>query len=266
MTSIAKTNVDWSAYSRLEARMALRNYHFYGLVALMVIGLLSSLLLPLMPQTVYDLLTKGFQLKNWTEVIVFNDYITIFALVFWLGIFDLFRVTIVPTEERYLDIYLSKPLPRARYLMSRLLPTFGLLVGLLAFCLLFYIAKIALINGTAAFDIPGFVVGILFTSALTIFLLAVANYIFLFLKEIYHAILVSFGLWLIPVLPTMLLMYRPDLLQTKPQLKLFLYPANLLWFSQHAFTILAVGLPLLLLGTAGLLYLAVRRMENADLL
>lgn len=260
------TTLDRSAYTKMEARMSFRAYHMYGLILLLLIGLASSLLLPMMPQTVYDLLTKGFQMKNWTQVIVFNDFISVFAIAFWIGIFDLFRIYILPTEERYLDIFLSKPLPRSQYLLARLLPTFGYLLGILLLCSLFYATKIALINGTTHFNALGFFLGMLVTAALTLFLLAVANYIFLFFKEMYHAIIVAFGIWLVPILPTAIMVYRPDQLVAKPQLKWFLYPANLLWFEQNALLITVITVPLFLLGAAGMVWLAVRRMETTDLL
>ena len=53
---------------------------------------------------------------------VANDLAGLFFFVYWIGVFDVLAVYVVPLEQRQLDLFLSKPLTRRQYLLARLAP------------------------------------------------------------------------------------------------------------------------------------------------
>jgi hypothetical protein len=184
-------------------------------------------------------------MENWTEVILFNDLVTLFSALFWVGVIDLLRVYVLPKEEGYLELLLSKPLGRTEYLLAKVLPTFGVVAGLGVVLLLFLPLKIALINGTDDLQLISVVSAGIVIITLALTLLALLNLVFLFARETYYAVLLAFAVYALTIMPIALFMYRPDLFQDRSALRnLLVFPSNLLWVSD--------GLP----GIAPLLVLA----------
>jgi ABC-type transport system involved in multi-copper enzyme maturation permease subunit len=222
-----------SDYAKQEARAAFRLHHLVVLAVGLIGSVVTSFLLPSMPESIYRFFKKVFVMDNWTEVILFNDLVTLFSALFWVGVIDLLRVYVLPKEEGYLELLLSKPLGRTEYLRAKVLPAFGVVAGLGVVLLLFMPLKIALINGTANLHLVSVVCAGIVTITLVLTLLALLNLVFLFARETYYAVLLAFAVYALVILPIALFMYRPDVYQGRSVLRnLVVFPGNLLWMSE----------------------------------
>ncbi|AUX21256.1 uncharacterized protein SOCEGT47_017360 [Sorangium cellulosum] len=254
-----------SHHARLELRSAFSLRHGVLLLALFGGVVLDSYLLPAMPAAVYRFFERLCRMRSWTEIVLFNDYMAVFAGLFWVGVVDSLRVHVVPVEEGYLDLLLSKPLARSRYLLARVLPIFAVIALMGVGLSLFLPLKIALINGPRDLDVPGTIGAALAIVALVLACVAVLNLVFLFAKETYHAVLLSFVLFAAVVLPGAMFMYRPDLFAGREALRdVVVFPANLVWHA-GAMPALAPALSLAALAlSAAMILLGARRLERAD--
>jgi ABC-type transport system involved in multi-copper enzyme maturation permease subunit len=220
-------------YAKQEVRAAIRLHHFVVLAVGLIGPVVTSFLLPSMPESIYRFFKKVFVLSNWTEVILMNDLLGLFSALFWVGVIDLLRVYVLPQEEGYIELLFSKPLGRAEYLFAKVLPAFGVVAGLGVIMSLFLPLKIALINGASDLHLIGVVCACVVTVSLALTLLALLNLVFLFARETYYAVLLAFFIYALVVLPIALFMYRPDVFQDRPVLRnLVVFPGNLLWLNE----------------------------------
>jgi hypothetical protein len=219
-----------------------------------------------MPEAIFRFFKKVFAMDNWTEIILTNDFMGVFFILYWIGVIDLLRVYVLPKEEGYLELILSKPLSRMQYLYANVLSGFGVIAGMGIVLSLFLPLKIALINGTADLHLAGVVSAGILTTALVLSLLTLLNLVFLFAKETYYAVLLAFVVFTLLVLPGGIFMYRPDIFQNHAALRgLVIFPGNLLWFSES----LPKIMPIILIAAvaAGVLLLAEssRRLRRLDI-
>jgi ABC-type transport system involved in multi-copper enzyme maturation permease subunit len=222
-----------SDYWKREAGDAFRPHHLAVLAGCMAVTAATSLLMPGMPDAVYRFFIRVFAMNNWTEIILINDYMGVFFALFWVGVIDLIRVYVQPKEEGYLGILLSKPLDRTQYLFAKVLSSFGVIAGMGAALSLFLPLKIALINGTADLHPGGIVCAGVVTTAAVLALLALLNLVFLFAQETYYAVLLSFLVFALVVLPAGVFTYRPDVFQGRAMLRVItVFPVNLIWLSE----------------------------------
>jgi hypothetical protein len=220
-------------YAKQEARAAFRLHHLVILAVGLIGQVVTSFLLPSMPESMYLFFKKVFVLSNWTEIILMNDFLGLFSALFWVGVIDLLRIYVLPKEEGYLELLLSKPLGRTEYLFAKVLPAFGVVGGLGVILLLFLPLKIALINGAADLHLVGVVCAGVVTITLALTLLALLNLVFLFASETYYAVLLAFAVFALVVLPVGIFFYRPDVFQDWPVLRnLVVFPVNLLWINE----------------------------------
>lgn len=220
----------WSVLLRAEAGQLWQRRHTVALLVALALGPLDALVLPRFPASIERFFSAIFQLEGWTEVILVNDYLAIYAVLFWLGLFDALRALVVPTEEGYLELWLSKPLSRRRYLVAKLLPVF-VTIGLVG-------AAAGAVHGLSAaavgpFDVTAFAAGVAATIALAAALLAVVSLLTLWLRESYHVIVIGFVLWAVSLLPGSIAMYRPDVLTSRLR-GVIAFPMNLVWAEDSA--------------------------------
>ncbi|MEV4896556.1 hypothetical protein AB0K48_45070 [Nonomuraea sp. NPDC055795] len=252
---------NYATYTRLEARAALRRYHLWACVILTAIGIGDGLL-PGIP-TIQQFFEVVFGARNGVHTVLINDYTGLLTVVYWVGVFDLLRVYITPAEERQLGLYLTKPISRTRYFVSKLTPTMLTLtlvhlVGTLAAA-----AGVLIFLGPADFKPGAFVATSLMVFALSVVMLAIANLAFLYVRDTYNAILAAAAIFIVTALPGGMYIYRPDLYP--PAVKdLVVFPANLLWHEDDAVTIAALGVPLMLAVAAALTALAAWRLHRTD--
>src|SRR3989337_2406400 len=112
----------FAALLGLELRRAFGRRHAVGLTLIASMGVLLAFWLPGFPESVYLFFQRIFQLPDWPEIVVANDLAGLVFFIYWIGVFDVLAIYVVPLEERYLDLYLSKPLTRRQYMLARLIP------------------------------------------------------------------------------------------------------------------------------------------------
>ncbi len=241
-----------------ELGLAVRRPHVVALAVLVALGPLNALLLPRFPPSIERFFAQVFQLDGWVEIVLVNDHLAIYAVLYWLGLFDVLRAVVVPTEEGYLDILLSKPLTRSRYLVAKLTPAFVVLLLLGVTAGLAHGASARLVG---PFDVARFAAGVATTIALTLMLLALTAMVTLFVRESYHAVVVGFGIWLSSMLGGSVFMYRPDVLAPHPAVRAIVaYPMNLVWASSGEVTttwliaLMGIALTAATVGLAGVLF------------
>jgi hypothetical protein len=115
---------------RQELRQAFRARHATALIAIFLMGVMLAFWLPRFPESVHRFFQRVFQLDGWPEIVAANDLAGLFFFTHWVGVFEILRIYIVPLEERYLDLFLSKPLRRHAYMLARTVPVMLLVIGL----------------------------------------------------------------------------------------------------------------------------------------
>jgi hypothetical protein len=183
--------------------------------------------------------------------------------VYWLGVFDLLTIYVVPFEERYLDILLSKPLTRRAYLTAKLLPV--LLVTTVIGVVTATVHWIALPAAGLAYDPSGYAGAAAVITGWTICLVALVNVLILRARDTFSALLIAFVPSIVSMFPGMIYMYRPDVFADMPTLRdAVVFPMNLVWYPEVA---IRWGLPLavlMLLLAATFTALAGSLMERQD--
>ncbi|MGW5682959.1 hypothetical protein [Nonomuraea sp. NPDC003754] len=251
----------YDAYTRLEAQSALRRHHLWAAVILVVIGVADGIL-PGIP-SIQHFFEAVFGARNGVHTILINDYTGMLGVVYWVGVFDLLRVYVTPAEERLLALYLTKPISRTRYFLSKLVPTVLTLTVVAVVGTLAFAAGVLVFLGPADFMVGAFAATSLMVFALAVVMLAITNLAFLFVRDTYNAILVAAAIFIVTVLPGGMYIYRPDL-YTPATRNVLVFPANLLWHEDDAVTIAAIGVPLLLVLAAALTALAGWRLRRTD--
>lgn len=255
---------DLQTYRWMEARAALRTQHLLALPLGLLLGVLSSFLMPAMPPMVLKVFGTMFQAKTWTDSILLNDYLAFFVILYWLGIFDLLRIYIVPAEERYLDVLLSKPLTRTQYLMARVWPTFAVLLALGVLLVVGYWVKIALINGLSELNTLAYFSASAIVVSFTLFVLSIVMFAFMFFDETYNALVVACAACILPLLPASMYMYRPDVFTSAVLKYTVVFPANLLWSPSSNLLWACVLAPAFLGGAYLFILLTGKRLESMD--
>lgn len=252
----------YTAYTRLEARSAVRTHHLWASVTLVVMGIACGIL-PRVP-AIQQFFEVVFGARNGVHTILINDYTGLLGVAYWVGVFDLLRVYITPAEERQLALYLSKPISRGRYFLSKLLPTTLTLSVVYLIGMAGSAAGVLILGEPADFKADAFLANSLTIFGLTLLMLAVANLAFLFVRDTYNALLAASGIFVATVLPGGMYIYRPDL-YTEPLLrKLLVFPANLLWHEDRAVTVAAVAVPLFLTIAAAITGVAAWWLRRTD--
>jgi hypothetical protein len=211
-----------------EARTTLGLRHLMALVVVTGMGPLLAIWLPMFPESVLRFFQRAFALPGWSEIVFANAVTGLFFFIYWLGVFDALAVYVLPYEERTLDLLLSKPVSRRRYMLMRLAPVVAIMVvigtvaGLVCWLAMrtvsLHYAPAAFFGATAA------------TIAWTVLLVAIVNLLVLNVRDSFSAAVFAFVPMFLAILPSMIFMYRPDLLEPVPALKDGLvFPMNLVW-------------------------------------
>jgi hypothetical protein len=221
------------ALLRFELHQAFRRRHAVALASMVAMGFVLAFWLPMFPASVLRFFQRVFQLETWAQIVVANDLTGLFFLIYWIAVFDVLTIYVLPLEERRLDVYLSKPLSRRAYMMARLLPVLLTSMGLYAASAAVYwltlgMARLAYPLGAFA-GAAGAVLG------WTLFLVAIVNLVGLWARESYTVLLVAFVTMAISILPGMFYMYRPDVFMETPKIRdVIVFPTNLIWYPDIA--------------------------------
>ena len=248
---------------RLELRRAFGRRHAVGLTLIALMDVVLAFWLPTFPESVYLFFQRIFQLNGWPEIVVANDLAGLVFFIYWIGVFDVLAIYVVPLEERYLDLYLSKPLTRRQYMLARLIPIMLTLTAMYVISALVHWFALA----AAGLNYP--VLPYLGASAVvlawTLCLVGIVNLAILAARETYSAALIAFIPIAVSILPGTIYMYRPDVFEGAPLLRaIFVFPMTLLW---HPDLSARWGIPLgalLVCIAIALVAAAGRRMETSD--
>lgn len=247
-------------YVREELRRALGRRHLVLLGLGVAIAVIDAVVTPRLPDFALEFLRASLRLESMAELILVNDYLGQYFLVAVAGAFELLRVYVGPVEARELDLYLAKPIGRARFLAARSAPALAsvLLLG----------AGLTVANaltlwpwlGGAAL-VPVLSAGLVIT-AVSVALLAALNLVFLRLREVEHAVLLAFAAIVAPLLPTSVLIYRPDVFEGPELSPALAFPASLLWGGGVTPGTAALALAAALAASVAFVALAARRLDR----
>jgi hypothetical protein len=191
-------------------------------------GMLLAFCLPTFPENVQLFYQRIFQLPNWPAIVFANDLAGTMFFVYWIGVFDVLTIYIVPLEEGYLDLYLSKPLTRRQYMFARVIPIMLILTVLGAISVLVH--GLALVAAGLHYPWLPYLGASAVVVAWTVCLVGIVNLAILSARETYTAALIAFLPIAIAILPSSIYMYRPDLFEGAPLFRaIFVFPTNLLW-------------------------------------
>ncbi|PKL74690.1 MAG: hypothetical protein CVV27_19195 [Candidatus Melainabacteria bacterium HGW-Melainabacteria-1] len=251
---------------RLELARQPKRWQLVLLSCNLFVAVFVSWLTPKLSPSVLGFLGQIFKMDNLTEMVLLNDYLGFYMIVFWLIFFEVLAILVIPAEEGYLSIWLSKPLSRRRYLLTRLVPVLGVAVLLDLILILGSAVAVLTINGDSDFGWARFLAASSISLTLGVLMAMLTQGLLLWLRDTYNAMIVAFACWLLPILPSSLYMYRPDLFDANPLLRwLIVFPANLIWLKDDVILLALLLVPVLLLLSGGLIWLTAWQMERLEL-
>jgi ABC-type Na+ efflux pump permease subunit len=219
-------------YRRLEARHAVGRAPLVGFAAGVVLLAISQIVTPLLPAQAISVLEQAFHIRGMGAVILLNDHLAVYTVLYFVGISQLLQGLVAPREERQLDLLLAKPVPPEVFLAARVLPI---------------LASVAVLGGAlsvgcalavAPYTGPGedvtvlgtFAAG-LFLSVLTAAMLAGLCPVLVGIHDSFQGLLLSLVAWVLPLLPASAFVYRPDVFEgPKAAATALVSPANLIWY------------------------------------
>jgi hypothetical protein len=217
-------------YRLLEARHA--SWRVPALTAAVGVALvvLTHLLFVRMPRQVIVFMERAFQLRDMGGVLLANDYLAVYLIVFFVGVVGMLGVVVTAREEHQLELLLSKPVRAAQFLAARTWPVLASTAGVgLVMALTCAIAIQPYTGPGASVSSRGAFGASLMLAALALVLLSLLNVFFLWVRDGFHALLIAFVAWFLPMLPTATYLYRPDLFEGR-ELLLATVMVNLVWY------------------------------------
>ncbi len=187
----------------------------------------------------------------------------LFFLLYWIGVFDVLAIYVVPLEQRQLDLLLSKPLTRRQYLLARLAPVVAVMIGLGGVAAA--VSWLALAPAGLSYDPIAYAGAAAAVIATVVALVCLVNLAALYARETYTALVIAFVPLAAALLPGMFYMYRPDLFNDAPLMRDFVvFPLNLVWYPDFSrqYGLSLAGLLILL--AAALITVAGQSIERRD--
>jgi hypothetical protein len=221
------------ALLRIELGRAFGPRHAVALAAMALMGCGLAFWLPTFPASIYRFFQRVFDLTGWAEIVVANDLAGLFFFAYWIAVFDVLAIYIVPLEERHLDVFLSKPLTRRAYMLARLIPILLTVVGIYTLSIISHWVALRMAGLPYA---PGAFIGAAAAVlAWTLLLVTIVNFAILSARETYVALLIAFIPITLSIVPSMIYMYRPDVFAEAPLVRaVVVFPMNLVWYPDFA--------------------------------
>ena len=217
----------------LEAKSTVCPRHLVLLTLLVMTGVLLARWLPTWPETVYRFFNTVFHIEGWANVVIVNNYTALMFFLYWFGLFDVLRIYVQPLEMGYLDIWLSKPVSRASYMLAKIIPAFAVLLGIGVIAAAVH--AVAMVAFGLTFDQAAYSGTIASILGLLMLLLGLTNVLLLFTRDSFAALVIGFAIFMISFLPSIVYMYRPDTYAGAPGLaEIIVFPANLMWHPDFA--------------------------------
>lgn len=254
-------------YRLLEARHALGWLPLVSLLVGIAVVVFTALFMPLFPTAVITFMERAFLIQGMGAVILANEYVGIYMLAFFCGVTGLMRALVEPRENRSLEMLLSKPISRRVFLMARVGPILlaSSAVGVGMSLVLGLVVRPYTGEGSNVSFAGAVGSGLIFT-ALAVLLLCVLVVPLLLVRDAFQGLLIAFAMWILPMFPTAVLLYRPDLYEGRDRLRdLIVLGPNLLWYDASVPLLTAIALAVAFVGSCGALVLGTRVFERAEL-
>ena len=248
-------------FRKLEWDQAKRPDHLYAVLYTGSLAILTALALPHMPNVIPRFFQRALQVGTWADIALLNLYAAAYVIALLVGSIDLLRVWVLPKEEGYLSLFLSKPITPVAYLRARFLPILVNSAFVAAASLA--IVGLSVWHIIGPFDRSQFLWSCAIIIGLVLFLVCLLNYLFLYVRESYYGLVIAIVAWTLTLVPGSLYVYRPDLFSLT--MRDFVFPANLLWYGNPIVSNAPGVLALLGVGCVGLYGLAVMRIRRAAL-
>jgi len=253
-------------YRSLEARHALGWVPLVSLLVGLTVVVLTAVLIPLLPAQVNAFMERAFLIRGLGAVILMNEYIGIYLLAYFAGAVGLMRALVEPRENRSLEMLLSKPISRRVFLEARVGPILlaSVIVGI-AMTLVTAAVVRPFTGEGASVSVVGAIGAGLVLTALAVLLLALLVVPLLLVRDTFQGLLIAFGIWVMPMLPTAVLLYRPDLYEGRERLRdLLALGPNLVWFDASMLHLGLLALAVAFVASWGALALGARMFERAE--
>ncbi len=254
-------------YRLLEARHAVGWVPLVSLLMGVAIVVFTAVLIPLLPTAVNAFMERAFLIRGLGAVILANEYIGIYMLTFFCGAAGLMRALVEPRENRSLEMLLSKPISRRAFLMARVGPVLlsSTAVGVVMSLATGLVVRPFTGEGSTV-SVAGAIGSGLIFLALAVLLLSVLVVPLLLVHDAFQGLLIAFMLWVAPMFPTVVLLYRPDLYEGRERLRdLIVLGPNLLWYDASVPLLTAIALLVAFVGSWGALVLGARVFEHSEL-
>jgi hypothetical protein len=111
-----------TSYRVFERSLAKRPDYIYAFAYTASLAFFVSIALPHMPGVIPRFFQRVMQIGTWADIALFNLYAATYVITLLVGALDLLRVWVLPLEEGYISLYLSKPIRPTDYLYARLTP------------------------------------------------------------------------------------------------------------------------------------------------
>ena len=192
--------------------------------------LFNHLVFPLFPERVIDFMKRGFRLEDMAGVLALNDLMGVYFPTFFVGLASSLDVVLIAREEHRLELLLAKPVRARDFVAARVLPvlasTAAVGVSISAACAV----AVAVHGGVGTSVSPAGALGSgLFLTALAVVLIAALQIPFVRIRDPFVGLLLASGLWLCTLIPTAVLLYRPDAYDGRAALTSSLVVPSLLW-------------------------------------
>src|SRR5262245_10956244 len=96
------------SYWLLEARRTPRRLPLLCTAAGVAGVAMSHLIMPRLPRPAITILQRGFELGGMGQVLLGNDCLAVYFIVFLAGLVGLLDAVVLPREQRHLELLLSK--------------------------------------------------------------------------------------------------------------------------------------------------------------
>lgn len=202
----------------------------------------SAAIVPALPETATGLLAAAYHLSGTAELVALNTLLAVWFGAYFAGALGVLGAVALPRAERSLELWLSRPVAPATLVAGRAAPALlsaGLVgLGLTAAHALALRPWLGLADRMA---LGGALAGGLLVTALALGQLGLLAAVTARVSDLAAAVALSIAVFVAPLLPSAIYVYRPDSF-TPPAASLLALPANLIWAPSLALPLLAVSL------------------------
>jgi hypothetical protein len=216
-----------------------------------------------LPERVIRFMEAAFRVRGMAAVLLVNDLLAVYLTAFFAGLAGLLASIVALREESRLEILLAKPITPRLLVAARVWPVLAssgvagvAVAATTAISIRRHVVAPDMVTATGALG------GCLFLVALALVLLAALLPLLVRIRDGFHAFLVGSVVWLVPVLPSAVLIYRPDLFVDRELLRDAVVLASLVWHDAELAWIGPLALACAPLCCAGLVVVAGRGLAR----